>query len=89
MQTMLNSFMTSTLPLPHRTASPETDALKGFPQHPCRCHVPCAGPSVAQGVPAEAMSSLPSTTVRVLEGLPSIDGKKVAICSAPHMPHSA
>ena len=44
---------------------------------------------MAQGVPAEAMSSLPSTTVRVLEGLPSIDGKKVAICSAPHMPHSA
>ncbi|CAK0771639.1 hypothetical protein CVIRNUC_003881 [Coccomyxa viridis] len=39
------------------------------------------GPSVAQGVPAEAMSNLPSTTVRVLEGLPSIDGKKASSCS--------
>ena len=35
-----------------------------------------AGPT-AQGVPDEAMSSLPSTTVSVLEGLPSIDGEKV------------
>ncbi|CAK0771658.1 hypothetical protein CVIRNUC_003883 [Coccomyxa viridis] len=38
-------------------------------------------PSVAQGVPAEAMKSLPSTTVRVLKGLPSIDGKEASICS--------
>ena len=44
---------------------------------------------MAQGVPAEAMNSLPSTTVRVLEGLPSIDGKKVAVRPAPHMPHNA
>lgn len=44
---------------------------------------------MAQGVPAEAMDGLPSTTVRVLEGLPSIDGRKVAICPAPHtMPHN-
>ena len=89
MQTMLNSSMTSVLPLPYRTASPKTDALKGFPQHSCRCHVPCAGPSVAQGVPAEAMNSLPSTTVRVLEGLPSIDGKQVATCPARFVPHNA
>ena len=37
-----------------------------------------AGPT-AQGVPDEAMSNLPSTTLSVLEGLPSIDGEKV-IC---------
>ena len=34
---------------------------------------------MAQGVPAEAMKSLPSTTVRVLKGLPSIAGKEVAV----------
>ncbi len=37
----------------------------------------CAGPRPEEGVPDEAMSRLPSATVRVLEGLPSIDGKKV------------
>ena len=31
----------------------------------------CAGPRPEEGVPDEAMSRLPSATVRVLEGLPS------------------
>ena len=34
---------------------------------------------MTQGVPAEAMKSLPYTTVRMLEGLPSIHGKQVAV----------
>ena len=43
---------------------------------------------MAQGVPAEAMKSLPSTTVRVLKWLPSIDGKEVATPHSPHVPHN-
>lgn len=34
---------------------------------------------MAQGVPAEVLNSLPSTTVCVLEGLPCIDGRQVAV----------
>ena len=44
---------------------------------------------MAQGVPAEAMKSLPSTTVRVLKGLPSIGGRQVAVLPSPHMPRNA
>ncbi len=39
----------------------------------------CAGPAAAEGVSEEAMRHLPSATVRDLEGLPSIDGKKVQL----------
>ncbi|CAK0771648.1 hypothetical protein CVIRNUC_003882 [Coccomyxa viridis] len=43
-------------------------------------HQDFGGLSMAQGVPAEAMKSLPSTTVRVLKGLPSIAGKEASTC---------
>ena len=45
----------------------------------------CAGPRLEQGVPDEAMRRLPSATVRVLDGLPSIDGKKVTCIALLHL----